>query len=180
MRRAVTLDRLTTLMQRLAAESKGPGNIYFTGGASLLLWGIRGQTVDVDLKLDPEPLGVFEAIARIKNELDVNIELASPDDFIPVPSDWRERSVFIECFGGVNFFHFDPRAQVLAKIERGFEQDLSDCQAILKLGATTPEEIRSAFCEIRTSLIRYPALNSSEFENKIARFFANRASHDSQ
>ena len=35
-------------MRRLAAASKGPGNVYFTGGATMLLLGIREQTIDVD------------------------------------------------------------------------------------------------------------------------------------
>jgi len=41
------------------------------------------MTVDVDMKADPEPSGYFESIASLKNELSLNIELASPSDFIP-------------------------------------------------------------------------------------------------
>lgn len=41
------------------------------------------MTIDVDLKADPEPSGFFEAIAILKDELSVNIELANPSDFIP-------------------------------------------------------------------------------------------------
>ena len=37
----------------------------------------------------------------------MNVELASPSDFIlPLPG-WEERSVFIERFGKVSFFHYD-------------------------------------------------------------------------
>ena len=85
MRRSVDRNKLGELMRRIARESKGPGTIYFTGGASMLLWGIRDQTIAVDLKSDPEPKGVFEAIGRLKNDLSLNIERASPDDFIPPP-----------------------------------------------------------------------------------------------
>jgi len=54
--------------------------------------GFRDQTIDIDLKLDPEPAGAFEAIAVLKNRLELNIELASPADFIPAIAAWRERS----------------------------------------------------------------------------------------
>jgi hypothetical protein len=54
-----------------------------------LLLGFREQMIDVDIKLDPEPEGVFEIIAQLKNRLDLNVELASPDNFIPVTMDWK-------------------------------------------------------------------------------------------
>jgi hypothetical protein len=37
----------------------------------------------VDIRLDPEPPGIFQAIAKMKKELNINIELASPQDFLP-------------------------------------------------------------------------------------------------
>ena len=70
-------------MQELAKAAKSPGKVYFTGGATALLLGFREQTIDIDLKLDPEPKGAFEAIAVLKDQLNLNVELASPDDFIP-------------------------------------------------------------------------------------------------
>jgi hypothetical protein len=59
-------------MQVLGREAKGEGRIYFTGGASALLIGWRNATVDVDIRLDPEPEGIFQAIAKIKQELAIN------------------------------------------------------------------------------------------------------------
>jgi hypothetical protein len=44
-----------------------------------VLVGWRGTTIDVDLKMSPEPEGAFEAIAALKDELDINVELAAPD-----------------------------------------------------------------------------------------------------
>ena len=41
-----------------------------------------------------EPPRFFEALAELKEELDLNIELASPDDFIPEVPHWRERCLF--------------------------------------------------------------------------------------
>src|SRR5436190_5091870 len=107
MRRKVTPETLNQFIRELAAAARSPGKVYFTGGATALLLGFRQQTIDIDLKLDPEPAGAFEAIAVLKNRLDLNVELASPDDFIPRPADWRERSQLIAAFEQVEFFHYD-------------------------------------------------------------------------
>src|SRR5512140_2978268 len=98
-------------MAELGARVGSPGRIYLTGGASALLVGWRSSTVDVDIKLDPEPAGVFEAIAQLKNELDINIELAAPDQFLPPLPDWRESSRFIARHGRIEFYHYDFRSQ---------------------------------------------------------------------
>jgi hypothetical protein len=113
-------------MDELAASARSPGKVYFTGGATALLLGFREQTIDIDIKLDPEPEGVFEAISQLKNRLDLNIELASPNDFIPATSDWREKSPLVASVGKLQFFHYDLSLQALAKLERGYEQDIED------------------------------------------------------
>src|SRR5580692_12899521 len=92
MRRRVTIETLHQFMRELAAAARSPGKVYFTGGTTALLLGFREQTIDIDLRLDPEPAGAFEAIAVLKNRLDLNVELASPEDFIPAGPDWREQS----------------------------------------------------------------------------------------
>jgi hypothetical protein len=107
MRRKVTVAGLREFMQELARAARSPGKVYFTGGATALLLGFREQTIDIDLKLDPEPEGAFEAIAALKNRLNLNVELASPDDFIPRAGDWRDRSRHIATIGAVEFFHYD-------------------------------------------------------------------------
>src|SRR3954467_3465123 len=112
MRQKVTRETLKEFMRELAAAARSPGSIYLTGGATALLLGFREQTIDVDIKLDPEPEGVFEAIAQLKNRLDLNVELASPDDFIPATPDWRENSPLIASIGRVQFFHYDLTLQV--------------------------------------------------------------------
>jgi hypothetical protein len=114
------------------------GRIYLTGGATALLHGWRPMTVDVDLKADPEPAGFFEAFALLKDELAVNIELASPSDFIPELPNWREGSLFIARHGHIDFYHYDPYSQALAKLERGHSRDLTDVEAMLRTAATTP------------------------------------------
>ncbi len=63
--------------------------------ASAVLLGFRASTVDIDLKLIPDSDELLRAIPKLKEELQVNVELASPDQFIPPLPEWRERSRFI-------------------------------------------------------------------------------------
>jgi hypothetical protein len=180
MRRKVTPAKLNQFMRELAAAARGPGKVYLTGGATALLLGFREQTIDIDLKLDPEPERVFEAIAALKNRLELNIELASPADFIPAPSDWRERSRPIAAFGDVEFFHFDFALQALAKLERGHSQDLEDVTQFLCRGFVSAAELREILARIQPALVRYPAIDPQQFERKVEAFLANyKAPHDS-
>ncbi len=157
-------------MRRLGQRAKGPGTVYVTGGATALLLGIREQTVDVDVKLDPEPKGVFEAIAELKDLLGLNVELAAPDQFIPPLPGWKERSAFIMTAGRVEFRHYDFYSQALAKIERGHTLDLNDAHAFVTRGLVEPEELRRLVEAIRPEIIRYPALNPEDFMRKVDAF----------
>lgn len=172
MRRKVTKESLQQFMRELGAAARSPGKVYFTGGATALLLGFRDQTVDVDLKLEPEPQGAFEAIAGLKNKLDLNVELASPDDFIPPSRTWRERSRPIAAHGPVEFFHYDFSLQALAKLERGHAQDLEDVASFLRGGYVTAAELRAVFAEIEPQLLRYPAVDPQQFRRRVENFLA--------
>lgn len=174
-RRRVTTETLRQFMNELAAAARSPGSVYLTGGATALLLGFRDQTIDIDLKLDPEPKGVFEAIAQLKNRLNVNVELASPDDFIPPAPDWREASRHIAAIGPLQFFHYDLRLQALAKLERGHAQDLEDVRSLLRGKYVTVEELKLTFARIQPELIRYPAIDPERFATKLEAFLKHTA-----
>lgn len=178
MRREVSVQTLQQFMRELASAARSPGNVYFTGGATALLLGFRGQTIDIDLKLDPEPEGAFEAIAVLKNRLDLNVELASPEDFIPRAADWRERSRLIATLGRVQFFHYDFSLQALAKLERGHAQDLEDVSSLVRGGYVTVEELKSRFAQIEPGLLRYPAIDPGQFKRKLEDFLSQAKEHE--
>lgn len=48
-------------MEELGKRATSPGTVYLTGGSTALLLGFREQTVDIDIKLEPEPAGAFQA-----------------------------------------------------------------------------------------------------------------------
>lgn len=157
-------------MIELARRARSPGRVYFTGGATALSFALREQTLDLDLALDPEPRGVFEAIGELKNSLNINVELASPADFIPVAPDWRERGLFIAREGEVSFFHYDLCAQALSKIERGYGQDLADARGFLAQGRVAGDDLWAYFERTKPGLLRYPALDAPRYERKVRDF----------
>lgn len=170
MRSNVDPQKIEQLMKALAREAHGSGCIYFTGGASALLIGWRSSTVDIDIRLDPEPPGIFQAIAKLKQELDINIELASPQDFLPPLPGWRDRSIFIRQQGEISFYHYDFTAQALAKLSRGYNRDMNDVQAMYKQKLFSLEELRGCFEAIEPELIRFPSLNPALLRNRVEQF----------
>lgn len=170
MRPLVDVARLHAFMAGIGRAAKGPGRVYLVGGSTALLLGFREQTIDIDIKLEPEPLGVFEAIAELKNTLQVNVELASPDQFIPAIPGWEQRSEFITRFGEVEFFHYDFYGQALAKILRNHEVDIADADALLAAGKIELDQLTSYYESIRDQAIRYPAINLETFDRRVAEF----------
>ncbi len=172
MREVADLDRIQRLMRRLGAEATRPARVYFTGGATAVLLGWRAATIDVDLRLVPEHDELLRTLPRLKEELRLNIELASPADFIPVPDGWEDRSPFIQQEGLIAFYHFDLYAQALAKIERGHRQDLGDVREMLGRGLIEPEALRRYLARIEPMLYRYPAVDPATFRAAVHRALA--------
>lgn len=170
MREPLDRAKLDRFLVALGAAARGPGAVFLTGGATALWYGWRAQTIDIDLRLDPEPLGAFSAIARLKDDLDVNVELASPADFLPVVPGWRERSVFVGRFGAVDVYHYDPVSQVLAKLARGYARDLSDARALVEAGLTDTAAVARGLDAIRDQLVRFPRLDAPSFVARVAAF----------
>jgi hypothetical protein len=154
-------------MRALGQAAGGEARVYFTGGATAVLHGWRASTVDVDLKFIPERDDIYRAIPELKERLALNVELASPADFIPVRPDWESRSPFIAREGLVSFHHFDPTAQALAKIERGHAQDVEDVRELLTRGLVTRDDLANYFEAIAPTLYRYPAVDPTSFRARV-------------
>lgn len=170
MRPPLDHPRLLILLSELGAAASGPGRIYLCGGATALLHGWRSSTIDVDLRLDPEPQGIFAAIARLKETLEVNIELAGPRSFVPPLPGADERALFIARHGSVDFYHEDLYGQVLAKLARGHDRDLGDIAAAVAAGLVEPSKLATLFAAIEPELLRYPALNAVALRRRVQEF----------
>ena len=173
MRLELTRDRLRALMRELAdtAPRHGSYRVYLVGGGSAVYAGWRPSSVDADLFSDQEE--VFHDIQRIKERLNVNVEFVRPEDFVPALPGTANRHVFIETFGAVHFYHYDPYAQVLAKVVRGFQRDLDDAGHFVQSGMVAPEELRTLVDEIpEAAYARYPNLSPAAVREAVVEFLA--------
>lgn len=163
MRSLVDRTRLLRFMRELGRAAARETRIYVTGGSSAVLLEWRQGTIDVDLEIRPESDEILRAIPRLKEELQINIELASPGHFIPELPGWEERSPFISREGRVSFHHYDFYAQALSKIERSHARDLVDVRAMHERGLITPARLLKFFNAIEPDLYRYPAIEPRSF-----------------
>ena len=139
-----------------------------------MLEGWRESTIDVDLRFEPEADELLRALPALKESLGVNIELASPPDFIPELPGWRERSPLVFREGRVEVHNFDLYSQALSKIERGFDQDLADVAKMMASGLVEPARLRELYEAIEADLYRYPAIDPAAFRQKLDAVLAER------
>jgi hypothetical protein len=95
------------------------------------------------------------------------VELASPEDFVPVPAGWEARSRSIGREGSVSFLHYDLYAQALSKLERGHDRDLEDVRQMVARDLIERGRLASYFAEIETQLYRYPAVDPASFRRRV-------------
>ena len=157
-------------MRRIGTTAPHDGVCYLTGSGTAVLLGWHGTTNDVEIELDPEQDEMLRALPAIKEELNVNVELASPRHFIPLPAGWEERSPSIGREGRLTFKHFDLYSQALAKLERGHNQDLKDVRVMLERRFVETDRLRSAFDEIEPQLYRFPAIDPADFRRRVEEF----------
>lgn len=167
MRDLADADRIRRFMRALGREAAAASQVYLTGGATAVLLGWRETTIDLDIKLIPEQDAVLRAIPALKDQLSINVELAAPDDFIPVPAGWADRSPFIVTEGRLTFRHFDLYSQALAKIERGHVQDIGDVRAMLDRGLIETAKLREFFAQIAPEIYKYPAIDPASFARAV-------------
>jgi len=167
MREIATAPRILEFMRRLGSAAAVDTKVYLTGGATAVLFGWRETTIDVDLKIIPDTDEIYRALPALKESLQLNVELASPDLFIPALPGWESRSLFISREGRIDWYHYDPYAQALAKIERGHDRDRSDVRELLRRGLVEPSPLRELFRQIVPGLLRYPAIDPDAFARKV-------------
>lgn len=167
MREIATRSRIVEFMRRLGSAAKVETKVYFTGGATAVLFGWRQTTIDVDLKIVPESDDLFRAIPALKETLNLNVELASPDLFIPPLPEWESRCLFISHEGRIDWYHFDPYAQALAKIERDHERDREDVRELIGHGLVHVPRLRELFHAIKPALIRFPSIDAQTFAKRV-------------
>jgi Nucleotidyltransferase of unknown function (DUF6036) len=162
MRNRLTRDSLGLLMRELArfARPSRSYRVYLVGGGTAVLEGWRESSIDADLYAKQDD--IFRDVQGIKERLKLNIEFARPEDFVPPLEGTENRHVFIEAVGRVSFYHYDPYAQLLSKVVRGFARDLADARAFVASGMVDPERFRRLIDGIPESVYaNYPSLSQA-------------------
>lgn len=173
MRATADASSVRRFLHSLGREARGPATVYLVGGATAVLEGWRPTTVDVDLRIEPELEEVMRALPSLKERLQINVELASPLDFLPEPPGWRDRSPFVMQEGPLTIRHMDPVLQALAKLERAFDQDLADVSAMLARGLVEPGALLTALAAIEPLLYRFPTVDPTALRAAVERALAD-------
>ena len=171
MRRPVDVARIREFLRALGAEAREETHLYLTGGTTAVLFGWRATTVDLDIKMIPERDALYRAIPALKEKLEVNVELASPADFIPELPGWQERSRFITREGKIDFFHYDFYSQALSKLQRGHTKDLEDVREMVERGLVEPRKAMELFDAIEDQLYRFPSIDPASFRRRVEAVF---------
>jgi hypothetical protein len=167
MRQPVQRQAIEALMQGIGKAAQGPGAVYLVGGACSVLMGWRETTVDIDLALAPEPPGLFGSLAALKESLGLNIELASPGQFVPPLPGWQGRSPYLLRVGLVDFYHYDFYSQAFAKLSRDHDRDKIDVAAMVKYAKIEPQRLMAYVTEVMPEMARYPHLDSKVLVDRI-------------
>jgi hypothetical protein len=163
------------LMAEIArtAPRVGDHRVYLVGGSTAVFAGWRRSSVDADLYV---PKGeTLRDVQGIKERLEVNVEFARPEHFVPPLAGSEDRHLFIETIGTVSFYHYDPYAQILSKVVRGFHRDLADADRFITSGMVDPGRLRVLVNGISDeTYAKYPALSRSAVEGAVERFISSR------
>lgn len=171
MRRGLTRERLRALMRQIARSAPGGRTfrVFILGGGTAVYAGWRDSTIDADLYSDQDD--VFREIQAIKEKLQLNVELVRPEDFVPPLEDSDTRHVAIETIGNVGFYHYDPYAQLLSKIVRGFRKDLLDAESLIDSGMVDVDRFRALVHAIpAAAYARYPQLSPAAVREAVDDF----------
>ncbi len=160
-------------MQEIARRAPGGRSyrVFLVGGGTAVFAGWRSSTIDADLHADHET--VFRDIQEIKERLQINVEFARPEDFVPSLAGTEGRHLLLETIGRVSFYHYHPYAQLLSKVVRGFRKDMQDAESFITSEMVDPERFRSLVHDIpEAEYARYPALSQRAVLEAVDGFLA--------
>ena len=147
--------RIERFFGELGRAFRHPARIYIVGGATLVFENLRRATLDIDVTVEVENAfhgDLMRHIARLKDQIPVNVEQVSPADYIPLPSGWRERCPYVGRFGQVDVFHFDLVSTSLSKLLRGHDTDLAAVRSLLSSDLLNADDLEAGFNEIKLKL----------------------------
>lgn len=170
MRPPIDKTAIESFLQQLGKTFHKSARLYLVGGAALVHMGLRsGTTQDIDIQVSgPNEGELIVAIQQMIDRLQVNVEFASPVDFMPLPTQWESHARFVGRYGKVDVFYFDFNSIALSKIERGNTRDIADVKLLIEQGIVTLDELDKAYQEVLAQLGkgRYPRVTPQRFTQR--------------
>lgn len=161
MRHNVTREDIEKFLGVLGKAFRKPGRLYLARGAALVHMGLRsGSTLDIDVAIETtDEDEMVTAIRRIVEQMQINVEFASPEDFISLPTQWMSQARYVGRYGSVDVFYFDFYSLALSKISRGDDRDLIDVKLLFQQRAITLEGLDAAYHEVLPRMGKRPYIN---------------------
>lgn len=177
----VDAARIREFLEALSRRFRGNVRIFLVGGTTLVFEGYRALTVDVDIafEVDAARHGDFvRAVRDLANELAINVEQVSPEDFIPKLPGAADRHRFVDTFGGVSVYHFDPYSTALSKVSRGRQEDFLDVERLIAEGWLDWNELERLFADVLPRMATESLKGDpDDFSRKFA-MLRTRTAHD--
>lgn len=169
---SIGTHELKVFLQRLGQCFRYPATLYLVGGASLLLAAGKTSTFDIDLRFttaDQYHGEFIRCLRTVSRDLGAPVELASPEQFIPLPVGFEDRHRYIGRFGALDVFHFDFYSMALAKIHRGNEKDFDDVMQMVQASLVEIAALEAYLAEILPEYEFYqPNADPALFQRKFA------------
>lgn len=168
-RKTITKETIQTFMKSIGKVLKKNATFYLTGGSTAILFGFRDGTIDIDIAGDMDEL--FSHIPKLKEQQQINVEMAKPTDFVPSLPEEKNRHLLIGNFGKATFMHFDPYSQAFSKIVRGHATDIVDVKALFHQGLVDAKKLNALVKKLPDrKFTKYPRLNRPAVEMAVESF----------
>jgi len=166
----VDAHALESFLQRLGQCLRYSATLYLVGGTSLLLAAGKMSTFDIDIQFstaNEHHADFIRCLRTISREMGIPVELASPEQFIPLPAGFQDRRQFVGRYGSLDVFHFDFYSIALAKVHRGNEKDFDDVLRMVQTGLISVTALESYLEQILPEYEFYqPSADPATFRRK--------------
>ena len=172
--RSVDARELLDFLQRLGQCYRHSGVLYLVGGSSLILVAAKESTFDIDVKFDVAPehhADFIRCLRQLSQEMELPVEQASPDEFLPLPRGYQDRRRFVGRYGALDVFHFDFYSVALGKLQRGNEKDYTDVVHMIQVGIIELDSLEKYFQEVLPQIEAYSLrTDPRDFQRKFELF----------
>ena len=160
------------LLQRLGRCIRFHASLDRLGGSSLLPVAGTTSTFDINVQFSTaheHHAEFIRCLRTVSREMGILVELASPEQFIPLPAGFQERCQFVGRYGSLDVFHFDFYSIALAKVHRGNEKDFDDVVRMVKTELISLSTLEAYLAQILPDYEFYqPTADPEMFRRKFA------------